>query len=92
MYKHPVLIHPLTNDCFDYIYLMNNDSPKYFLDKTVFMAMKVEETDHQSGYWKDKTWKERLDAAFYLINQLYRTNPQTPIDKMVFTKRKHQDG
>lgn len=71
---------------------MDDSSKKFRLDKTVFQAMTVQEADHHYGYWKNKSLKERLEAAFYLINQFYGTTPQTPLDKTVFTKRKHQNG
>jgi len=68
---------------------MSKEIQKYSLDKTVFQAMKVEEAGNHAGYWKDKTLKERLNAACFLIHQFYGTTPQTPIDKTVFSKRKH---
>lgn len=71
---------------------MNDESKKYRLDKTAFQAMNVEEADNHYAHWKNKTLKERLDAACYLINSFYNITPQTPIDKTVFTKRKHQYG
>jgi hypothetical protein len=71
---------------------MNDQSKKYRLDKTVFRAMKAEEADHHYVDWKNKSHKERLEAGFFLINQFYGTNPQTPVDKSVFTKRKHKNG
>ena len=71
---------------------MEKETGKYMLDKTVFQASTVEEADNHYAYWKDKSLKERLEAACYLINQFYGTTPQTPIDKTVFTKRKHKNG
>jgi hypothetical protein len=68
---------------------MNQEIKKYSLDKTVFQAMKVEAADNHVAYWNTKSLKERLDAACYLIHQFYGTTPQTPIDKSVFSKRKH---
>jgi hypothetical protein len=70
---------------------MDDASKKYTIDKTAFQAMTLQEADRHYGYWKNKSMKERLDAACYLINQFYRTNPHTPIDKNVFTKRKHKN-
>ncbi|MEO6290489.1 MAG: hypothetical protein ABIO76_11235 [Ginsengibacter sp.] len=67
-------------------------SKNYSLDKTAFKAMTLREADNHYGYWKNKTLKERLEAACYLINQFYGTTPQTPVDKTVFTKRKHANG
>jgi hypothetical protein len=71
---------------------MKEEPEKYRLDKTVFQATTVEEADHHYGYWKNKSLKERLEAACYLINQYYGTTPQSPLDKTVFTKRKHPNG
>jgi hypothetical protein len=71
---------------------MDDASKKYTLDKTVFRAMTIQEADNHYGYWKNKSMKERLYAACYLINQFYGTTPQTPVDKTVFTKRKHKNG
>ncbi len=71
---------------------MDDHSKKYKLDKMAFQAMTVQEADNHWGYWKNKSMKERLDAACYLINQFYGTTPQTPVDKSIFTKRKHQNG
>jgi hypothetical protein len=71
---------------------MDNAPKKYKLDKTAFQGMTVEEADHHYGYWKNKSLKERLDAACYLINQFYGTTPQTRLDKTVFTKRRHRNG
>lgn len=71
---------------------MDDTSKKYSLDKTAFHEMTVQEADHHYGYWKNKSMKERMDAACYLINQFYGTTSQTPVDKTVFTKRKHKNG
>lgn len=68
---------------------MSQEPPKYVLDKTIFQSLKVEEAGNHTGYWKNKTLGERLDAAFFLIHQFYGTTPETPIDKSVFSKRKH---
>ncbi len=64
----------------------------YRLDKTVFQASTIPETDNHYGYWKNHSLKERLEAACYLINQFYGTTPQTPLDITVFAKRKHKNG
>lgn len=69
-----------------------SENKKYRLDKTAFQAMTVQEADNHYGYWKTKSHNERLEAACYLINQFYGTTPQTPVDKSIFTKRKHKNG
>lgn len=68
------------------------EQKKYRLDKTAFQAMSVEEADTHYLQWKNKSYKERLEAGCYLVQQFYGITSQTPIDKTVFTKRKHQHG
>ncbi len=63
---------------------------KYRLDKTAFQSSRLEEADNHYGYWKHKTLKERLDAAFFLIQQVYGTTNSTPLDKTIFSKGKHK--
>ncbi len=71
---------------------MGDEKKKYRLDKTVFQAMSVEEADSHYSNWKNKSYKERLEAGCYLVQQFYDITPQTPVDKTVFTKRKHKNG
>ncbi len=71
---------------------MSNEPKKFRLDKTAFQGMTFEEADNHYGNWKNKSQRERLEAACFLINQFYGTTPQTPIDKTIFTKRKHKHG
>lgn len=67
-----------------------DEDKQYRLDKTTFQAMTVQEADVHYGYWKNRSLKERLNAACYLINQFYGITPQTPVDKTIVTKRKHK--
>ncbi len=71
---------------------MSDHSKKYKLDKTAFQAMSVEEADSHYISWKNKSYKERLEAGCYLVQQFYGITAQTPLDKTVFTKRKHTYG
>lgn len=71
---------------------MGDEKKKYRLDKTAFQAMSVEEADSHYSIWKNKSYKERLEAGCYLIEQFYGVTAQTAIDKTVFTKRKHKHG
>ena len=62
---------------------------KYKLDKTSLTAMTFEEADDHVIYWKNKSESERLDAACFIINQIFEV---TPFDKVDFTftnKRKN---
>lgn len=64
------------------------DDKKYRLDKTAFKAMTVEEADDHVTYWNDKTESERLDAACFIINQIFDVTPKTKIDFTITDKRK----
>ena len=70
---------------------MNSEPENYSLDKTAFNKLTFEEAGNHFAYWKNKSYKERLEAACYLINQMFGTTPQTPIDTTVFTKRRHKN-
>lgn len=70
----------------------DKENNTYHLDKTAFSKMSFEEANNHYGYWKDKSLKERVDAGFYLIYQMYGVNKDTPLDKTVFSKRKHKNG
>lgn len=59
---------------------------KYRLDKTAFKGMTFEEADEHYSYWKDKSYEERIDAAFFLINQIYKITPSTKLDRTIFEK------
>ena len=69
---------------------MKDPNNKYQFDKTAFKATTFEEADNHYGYWKNKSYSERLDAAFYLIHQVYGTTSKTPLDKTVFSQRKNK--
>ena len=63
---------------------------KFRMDRTAFKAMTAAEADDHVTYWKDKSPRERLEAACYLINQAYGTTPQTKLDRTIFSKRKRE--
>lgn len=61
---------------------------KFRLDRTAFKASNAVDADDHVSYWIHKTPKERLEAAFYIINQVYGTTNQTRLDRTVFSVRK----
>jgi hypothetical protein len=62
---------------------------KYKLDRTVVTALSFEEAEDHTSYWKDKTPGERLNAARFIINQIYGVTPQTKVDTSILDSRKH---
>jgi hypothetical protein len=73
-----------------FIKLMNSD--RYKSDRDHVSAMSFEEADDHISYWLDKTEDERLNAACFLINQLYNVTPETKIDRTITDHRKFSDG
>jgi hypothetical protein len=61
---------------------------KFRLDRTAFSATTVKEAGDHTKYWKDKTYTERLEAAFFLIRHAYQLDADARLDKSVFSKRK----
>ena len=63
---------------------------KFRLDRTAFKATNAKDADDHVTEWKDKTPSERLEAAWFLINQVYGTTSKTRLDRTVFSKRKRE--
>ncbi|MEP6596754.1 MAG: hypothetical protein ABJA71_12445 [Ginsengibacter sp.] len=51
--------------------------------------MKVEEADDHVTYWNNKTEVERLNAACFIINQIFGVTLFDKIDFSHTNKRKH---
>ena len=62
------------------------------MDKTSFKAQTFKEAGDQRAYWLQKTVKERLRAAWYLISAAWGFPPGDPprMDKNAFSMRKHR--
>ena len=60
-------------------------------DRTAFEMRSSEDRKPAIEYWKDKTFEERLAAAFYLNSVAYNFDINNPpeMDKTVFSMRKH---
>ena len=61
---------------------------KFRLDRTAFEATNAKDADDHVSDWEDKTYNERLEAAWFLINQFYGTTPGTRLDRTVFSPRR----
>ncbi|HEX5151769.1 MAG TPA: hypothetical protein VFW07_09980 [Parafilimonas sp.] len=61
---------------------------KYKLDRHHVTSMSFEEADDHTIYWLGKTEDERLNAACFLINQLYGVTPQTKVGRTIIDSRK----
>jgi len=52
--------------------------------------MTFQESDNHVAYWEDKTPDERLNAACFLINQIFGVTQNTKVDKKIIDFRKHE--
>ena len=62
---------------------------QYKLEKTELKSMTFEEADDHVTYWNNKTEDERLNAACFIINQIFGVTPSDKIDFTYTDKRKH---
>jgi hypothetical protein len=68
------------------------DKQPYRLDRTKVTTLTFNEADDHVNYWLQKTEDERLNAACFIINQIYGVTPETPVNRRIANKRKHSDG
>lgn len=62
---------------------------EYKLDRSLLQSMTIDEADDHVTYWNDKTESERLNAACFIINQIFNVSPLEKIDLKFTDKRKH---
>ncbi len=61
---------------------------KYRLNRNEVRALSFNEADNHTKYWCDKTEDERLNAACFIINQIFGVTPETKVDRTITDKRK----
>lgn len=61
---------------------------KFCLDRSAFKATTAGKADDHVTDWKNKTPRERMAAAFFLIYHAYGVDEKTPLDRTVFSKRR----
>ena len=63
---------------------------KFRLDRTAFKATNAKDADDHVTEWRNKTPRERMEAAFFLICNAYGIDAKTQMDKTVFSMRKRE--
>lgn len=61
----------------------------YPLDRTSVTKISFGEANDHTNYWADKTEDERLNAACFIINQIFGVTPETKVDRTKTDRRKH---
>jgi hypothetical protein len=59
------------------------------MDRTVVTQATFEEADNHVTFYKDKTPLERLNHACFIINSIFKVNPNTKVDRKITFARKH---
>jgi len=62
----------------------------YRMNRNEVKSMTFQESDNHVAYWEDKTPDERLNAACFLINQIFGVTQNTKVDKKIIDFRKHE--
>ncbi len=58
------------------------------LDKTYSKVSTLNEASNNYAYWQTKSYRERLEAASFLIKIAYQIDEFPPMDKTFCTTRK----
>lgn len=58
------------------------------MDRTSVTKLTLNEANDHTSYWANKTEDERLNAACFIINQIFGVTPQTKVDRTKIDKRK----
>jgi hypothetical protein len=62
---------------------------EFKMDRTIVSKSTFEEADDHVTFYKDKTPLERLEAACYIINSIFKAENIGKVDKTVTFARKH---
>ncbi len=58
------------------------------MDRMKVTSLTFNEADDHVNYWLQKTEDERLNAACFIINQIFGVTPETKVNRTITDKRK----
>lgn len=58
----------------------------YRINRANVTSLTFNEADDHVNYWIEKTEDERLNAACFIINQIFCVTPQTKVDRTITDK------
>lgn len=61
----------------------------YRMDRKTVSQSNFKEADNHTSFFKNKTFTERLNHACFIINQIFKVNPHSKVDKSLTQSRKH---
>ncbi len=66
------------------------EKQSYRIDRTKVTSSTFSEADDHVNYWIEKTEDERLNAACFIINQIFGVTAETKVNRAITDKRKHR--
>jgi hypothetical protein len=66
------------------------DKQPHGLDRTKVSSLTFNEADDHVNYWLQKTEDERLNAACFIINQIFGVTAETKVNRTITDKRKQR--
>ncbi len=66
------------------------DKQPYRLDRTKTTSLTFNEADDHVNYWLQKNEDERLNAACFIINQIFGVTHETKVNRTITDKRKQR--
>ncbi len=68
------------------------DKQPYRLEREVVTSLTFGEANDHINYWAEKTEDERLNAACFIINQIFQVTPETKVDRNITDKNSVPPG
>ncbi|MGG7036329.1 MAG: hypothetical protein ACI7YS_14195 [Flavobacterium sp.] len=62
---------------------------EFRINRKIVAKATFKQADNHTDYYKDKSFVDRLNAACFIINQIFQVSPQTKMDKTFVQARKH---
>ena len=67
---------------------MNN---QFKMDRTLVYSQTFKEANNHTTFYDNKSIQERVNAACFIIYNIYGTNQHTKVDRTIITTRKHEN-
>jgi hypothetical protein len=64
---------------------------QFKMDRSLVVAQSFEEANNHTNFYDNKSIQERVNAACFIIYNIYGTNQQTKVDRTIVSKRKHEN-
>lgn len=63
---------------------------EFKMDRTFVQKQSFEQANNHTNFYDNKSIQERVNAACFIIYNIYGTTQYTKVDRTIISKRKHQ--